>query len=408
MQRLANALDVLLIRYRDLHTLETERVQVFQLDSDLVTLYDGSYDLFGTDPDEVMRNMIDLITDKLEFDRAGIFLLDAKGDLLRGTWGVDEQGTVVPIPTTVFPLHPEHPEALSQIAQVARGDLEYFLTQHLDQSGDQSSAEGNIKGSVSVPMRVGQRIIGALAVDNYFTDQPIDETQIQPLMVLANQGAVTLEHVRLYNELQDNELQDNEERLRQSQKMEAIGQLTAGVAHNFNNALQIVMTSLETAAPLVSGAAGQWLRQADSAAQRAADVVEQLMLFSRKSTKNAFEPIEILPLVNSTVDACRKMFDRKIDIVARSSAAPVVAGEETQLQQVVLNLCLNARDALDQVDDRLLVLRIEVDTMEFSDDQERDGRSLAAGPYARLCVQDNGSGMDEETLQRIFDPFFTT
>ncbi len=387
IQRLADALNVLLVRYQDLHTLEMERVQVFQLDSDLVTLYDGSYDLFGTDPDEVVRNIIDLITAKLDFDRAGVFLLEAEDDLLRGTWGTYEQGAVVPIPNTVFPLHPKDPETLSQIAQVARGDLEYFLTQHLDQCDNPNSTEGNIRTSVAVPMRVGQRIIGTLAADNYFTDQPIDESQIHPLMVLANQGAVTLEHVRLFNELQD-----SEERLRQSQKMEAIGQLTAGVAHNFNNALQIVTMCLEIAAPLVSGAARQWITQADDDAQRAADVVEQLMLFSRKSAESAFTPVEIVPLINHTVDACRKMFDRKIDVVARSSAAPVTAGEAAQLRQVFLNLCLNARDALEGVDDRLPVLRLEVDAVDIDDDRERRRQGLARWTLRAGAGQRRGDG----------------
>ena len=91
---------------------------------------------------------------------------------------------------------------MSEAALIARGERAFFLTQHLDEEGH-ASVEGNIEASLSVPMRVGERIIGVLAVDNFFKRQPIDEAQIQPLMILANQAGAAMENAFLYEKLQD-------------------------------------------------------------------------------------------------------------------------------------------------------------------------------------------------------------
>ena len=402
LQLLARSLDALVLRYRDLHALEMSKAKVLQTDSDLVALYDGSYNLLSEDRDRVIQKIIHLITTKLELDRAGIFLVDAAADFLRGTWGIDDQGAVVPIFDTIFPLHPESTEELSQIAQVARGELDYFLTRQLDPEGG-LSVEGDIKANVCVPMRVNEQIVGVLAADNYLTDRPIGEEQIHPLTILANQGAVALEHTRLYNELQE-----SERRLRQSQRVEAIGQLTAGVAHHFNNLLQGITGCLGEIKKQGSDAVMEWAERADSMTHRASDVVRELMLFSRQSLKNNYRSVEIADLIHDIVGACRKDFERPIDIEMKLGSVPAVLGDEAQLRQVFLNLCLNAQDALAQVADRVPLLRIDLEAVEVSAKGEERPAEIAAGSYVRVRVEDNGVGMEAEIRDHIFDPFFTT
>jgi len=198
---LVHPLETLVVRHRDLHALDMTQAKVAQSDEELVALHDGSYDLSGKEPDEITRLIIELSTNRLPFDRAGIFLLNPEGDLLRGTWGVDDEGAIVPIPDTVFPLNPVRAEDISEAAQVARGELEYFLTQDLDKER-RSSIEGNIQASLTVPMRAGERVIGVLVADNYFSSRPIGKEQVQSLRILANQGAAALENARLYQVLQ--------------------------------------------------------------------------------------------------------------------------------------------------------------------------------------------------------------
>ena len=102
LDQIAHPLEILIIRHRDLHALEMEQAKTSQIDSDLMALHDGSFKLLGETQDEVVQKIIQTAITLLSFDRAGIFLRNAENDLLRGTWGVDEQGEIVPISNTVF------------------------------------------------------------------------------------------------------------------------------------------------------------------------------------------------------------------------------------------------------------------------------------------------------------------
>lgn len=199
---IAEPLEAIVRRYVELLATEELRAQVAAVDQDLMALYDGSYDLSADTPELVLHKLIEMATQRISFDRAGIFLLDEKRSELRGALGVDEKGAVVSIESTVFTLYPEDPRELTVTALVARGERPYFLTRDLDGEG-RKSLEGDIKANACVPLRVGQRIIGVMAVDNYYSGEPIYEHQLRPLMIMCNQGAVALERARLFNELKE-------------------------------------------------------------------------------------------------------------------------------------------------------------------------------------------------------------
>ena len=205
LQTLVPALEMLVIRHRDLaaYTVVNEAYlqtcsRLINSNPDLMALQDGSFDLSAESVDEVAQNMLEFITQRLQLDRGGIFLRD--GDILRGFWGMDEEGAIIEIPNTIFPLYPEENKELTHIALIARGEKQYYLTQDLaaDVGGSISHDFG---ANVAVPMRVGGRIIGALAGDNFVNKRPISYDQMQALMVLANQGAVMIEMVKLYQDL---------------------------------------------------------------------------------------------------------------------------------------------------------------------------------------------------------------
>lgn len=183
-----------------------------------------------------------------------------------------------------------------------------------------------------------------------------------------------------------------EEQLRQSQKMEAVGQLTAGIAHNFNNMLQGISGNLQLALLDAEGDLKGMLQDADRVTHRAADMIRQMMVFTRQGLQTVTRHVRLGPVVLNTVDICRRTFDRRIDIeVDLAAAEAAVSGDPGLLQQVLLNLLLNARDAVAEVDHPSI--RLVVD---------RDGEGVC------ITVADNGSGMDEATRHRIFEPFFTT
>ena len=197
-----------------------------------------------------------------------------------------------------------------------------------------------------------------------------------------------------------------EEQLRAAQKMEAIGRLAGGVAHDFNNLLSVILGNVDFAIEQV--AEGTSLRgdlgEIRDAAQRAASLTHQLLAFSRKQL---LEP-KVLDL-NQVVRGLERMLPRLIgeDIDLTHALAPDlghVKADLGQIEQVVVNLAVNARDAMPD-GGRLLVRTANVDL-----DARRCARldGLTAGPHVLLEIRDTGSGMDAATAQRVFEPFFTT
>jgi two-component system cell cycle sensor histidine kinase/response regulator CckA len=193
-----------------------------------------------------------------------------------------------------------------------------------------------------------------------------------------------------------------ETQLRQSQKLEALGRLAGGVAHDFNNRLLIIMGYTEV---LKSGMApnSPEAQQADmvlTSAQRAAELTRQLLAYSRRQVlePQAFD-------LNETVDSMRRLLERLIgeDILLETqlSADHPVFSDPGQIEQVVLNLAINARDAMPRGG------RLQLETRDATIAADLD-QNLPAGDYVALLVRDTGTGIPEHVLPRIFEPFFTT
>jgi two-component system cell cycle sensor histidine kinase/response regulator CckA len=197
-----------------------------------------------------------------------------------------------------------------------------------------------------------------------------------------------------------------EEQFRQSQKMEAIGLLAGGVAHDFNNLLTIISghAGFLLADPAVSEAHGVDVNEIVVAASRAADLTRQLLAFSRKQVLRP-RILEVNEVVVGVERLLRRVIGEDIQVVSRLSLdlVPVLA-DPTQIEQVLMNLVLNARDAMPQGG------TVEIATRLVHLDDDHRGRLLdaPAGAYVAIGVSDTGSGMDAATLGRIFEPFFTT
>jgi two-component system cell cycle sensor histidine kinase/response regulator CckA len=197
-----------------------------------------------------------------------------------------------------------------------------------------------------------------------------------------------------------------ETQLVQAQKMEAIGQLAGGIAHDFNNLLTAVLgnLSLVMAALPAGDPCREFGAAAERAALRAANLTGQLLGFARRSVLRP-RPLSLNASVDEVLTLLRRTIDPRIQLEARKADdLTTVEAEPGQMTQVLMNLCLNARDAMPE-GGRLLLETAEV---KVEDEQARHQLGARPGPFVRVRVSDTGCGMPPEVRARIFEPFFTT
>jgi two-component system cell cycle sensor histidine kinase/response regulator CckA len=197
-----------------------------------------------------------------------------------------------------------------------------------------------------------------------------------------------------------------EEQLRQSQKMEAVGRLAGGIAHDFNNLLttieghvDLVLSELPADSPLRNDVA-----EISKAAERAASLTQQLLAFSRRQM---LQPVvlEIDTVVGEMNGMLARILTEDIELITELAAPGVrVLADRSQVENVLLNVIVNAREAMPRGGE----LRVSTDAVVLDQEFARVNKGARPGTYARIRVQDSGIGMDEETLKHIFEPFFTT
>ncbi len=203
------------------------------------------------------------------------------------------------------------------------------------------------------------------------------------------------------------QLTEAEEALRQSQKMEAVGQLTGGLAHDFNNLLAGITGSLDLLQTRLNqgrtAEAERYVTAAQGAARRAASLTHRLLAFSRRQTLDP-KPVDVNRLVADLEELIRRTVGPEIDVETRPSAGVWITRVDAgQLENALLNLCINARDAMPS--GGTLAIHTGNVTLDADGGAAHD---LAPGDYVQLCVEDDGVGMSADVIARAFDPFFTT
>ncbi|WP_445764915.1 ATP-binding protein [Pseudomonas sp. RIT-To-2] len=237
----------------------------------------------------------------------------------------------------------------------------------------------------------------------------------QRLQSALDAGRLGEERLRQLNETLEQQVQErtaqvlqNEEALRQSQKMEAVGQLTGGIAHDFNNMLTGIIGSLELMRRRLSRGKtqdlGNLIDLGITSANRAAGLTHRLLAFSRRQSLDS-QPVEMNRLVLAMDELLQRSLDESIRLDMHLDPGLWVAeADPHQLESALLNLVINARDAMPNGGD----LVVETSNHTLDEAYTRQQGALAVGDYVRLSVRDTGCGMPQSVINRAFDPFFTT
>jgi signal transduction histidine kinase/ActR/RegA family two-component response regulator len=279
----------------------------------------------------------------------------------------------------------------------------------------EGSLYAGIRSMIVAPLITRSTRLGVLVAIRDVTGEPYDDTDLQLCADLAERGAQAIYNARLMDDVlrADAERAAAQDRLRHAERMESLGQLVGGIAHDFNNLLNVIGGFADLLAEEIAGLASEDARlgsvlgdveQVRGAAQRAARLTRQLMIFARSDVVHP----EVLSL-NDIIAGLEQLLRRTLGEHITLNTAPAgglwpVKADAGQLEQVLVNLAVNARDAMPGGG------KLTIDTANITvDEAYTQGRpGLKPGRYARLRVSDTGAGMPPEVLARVFEPFFTT
>lgn len=350
--------------------------------------------LGGRDPGALMDQAVGLLARTLDVEFAKVLELHADGEsfVVRAGvgWNPGTVGRAVSAGSDSqagYTLLARAPVVVEDLATDARFSGPTLLREH-----------GVVSG-ITVIIHGTERPFGVLGAHTARA-RAFTRDDVHFLQALANVLATALQRAGV-----ERALRESEERLRQSQKMEAVGRLAGGVAHDFNNLLTIILGRVEmlTARLAPGDAAARDLELIETTSQRAAALTRQLLAFSRKQLL-APKVLDLNAVVFETERMLDRLIGENIDLILMPSREPaLVHADPNQLQQVLLNLAVNARDAM-RTGGRLVIATGYADV---GDEGARDGK-VGAGRWVTLTVSDTGVGMDEETRAHVFEPFFTT
>jgi signal transduction histidine kinase/CheY-like chemotaxis protein len=269
--------------------------------------------------------------------------------------------------------------------------------------GEQRDAlcAADLRSWLCFPRRGANRVQGALGFDAVRAEATTPPRDL---------GLLSMAFDAIANAVEREFLEQDRERLEanleQARRMETIGALASGIAHNFNNITGAILGYTETAQAQVKphGRVARSLSEIRRAGERARDLVDQILTFGRRAALRR-SSISIEALIAETKSLLDVSLRPQINLVVRvTSQQTIVSGEAAQLQQVILNVCNNAAQAMDTAG----TIEVEIDAREIGRALSMSHGELVPGRYVVISIIDPGRGMDEALLERIFEPFFTT
>ena len=347
--------------------------------------------------DDMVSQVLHTAIEVIGADAGSILLADEKTKQLVFRYAVGENANC--LHSTSIPWDKGIAGAVFRSGQAEVISAAHQDTRHL--SATDRITEYQPRDMIVVPLkRHGGTAIGVIEVLNKVTGQ-INRDNLDILVVIASVAAAAIERTYNVEALRQKDLQ-----LQQSQKMEAMGRLAGNVAHDFNNLLtvmrgftELIIATLDPAAPSRHHA-----DEVLKAAKQASGLTHQLLTFSRKQVVE-FRVVNLNQLVSNIETILRQLIGKEVALFTNlDPRLGQVKADPVQIEQVIMNLCVNARDAMPNGGS----LTIETAKIELDDAYAHETTDLRPGRYVLFSVTDTGSGMDHATRAKLFEPFFTT
>ncbi len=359
-----------------------------------------------SDLDELCEAAVALAVARLGFERLGIWFCDAEPGVLRGSFGVDEEGILRDERACRMQLTDDE-----DMRRVLNHEVKFVLRSPVTLCDANGKAIGQGM-HVMAPLWDGEDVVGIICADNRLTLRKISENQCRLLALFAvlvghlcslHRRAAALQHGQ-------EEYRQLEAEMQHAQKLESLGVLAGGIAHDFNNLLVAMLGNVELAQIELDSASPvqRYLRDIATAATHGADLCRQMLAYSGKG-RLVQELVDLNDLAREMAGLIGVAISKNTRVEFRlTDMLPFVEGDATQLRQVVMNLVTNASEALGGQPGVVAIETGVVDWARVDTEMIQAGENMRPGEYVYLEVADTGCGMQPDTLKHIFDPFYST
>jgi len=352
--------------------------------------------------DEILRLVLEGVTKHIGFDRARLYLVNEKANLLECKMAVGVN--VGKIRGVTLPLDPE----ASIVARSIFEKRPYVIPDaSLDPRVNPFLKEKfNLHSLVVIPLLAKERALGAIAADHIEPGRKITPETLESVMTFAEQAGLAIHNASMYQELKafseqmeekiqrvTADLRKTEAQLIRSEKLAALGQLAAGIAHEIRNPLTSINILIHSMTENLPPEHSRWedLKVIEEEISRINEIVDQFLRFAKPSPP-LLEKVEVSPLFEETLQLLRPQIERqKISVQKDLRSLPPVTADREQMKQVILNLLLNAIQAMPKGG------RLDLSGQVSADDQ-----------WVQLSILDSGIGIPPEDIEKLFDPFFST
>ena len=354
------------------------------------------------DIDEILRLVLESVTKNIGFDRARLYLVNEKRNILecKMAVGIDE-GKIKEI---TLPLDPEE-------SVVARSIFEKQPFVIPDASRDPRvnpvlQEKLNLQSLVVIPLLVKEKSLGAIAADHTEPGKNITRETLESVMTFAQQAGLAIHNALMYQELKafsqqmeekiqktTADLRKTEAQLIRSEKLAALGQLAAGIAHEIRNPLTSINILIHSLTENLSTEDSRWedLKVIEEEVLRINEILDQFLRFAKPASP-LFEKTNLIPIFEEILQLLRPQIERgKIAVKKEFEPLPLITVDKEQIKQVILNLLMNA-----------------IQAMPGGGELSMSGRFSKDGYWVELTIQDSGIGIPLEDLKKLFDPFFST